>query len=577
MQTTADFAGRWRNDETGADGGPRGSRNRAVYLQTTPDATFAMVHVPASPTEGSTGVVICPLFGWDDLCTHRSRRTWAQSLAAAGYPTVRFDLPGTGDSAGSPHTPGQLESWTASVTAAAAWLKDELGCSRVCALGIGFGGMLAWLAVSEGAPIDDLALWAVPTRGRRLLREIHAGAMLSINSRVHLPGSPDGELVEAAGPGDGALLDEAGQLTTKETADSLRGIDLLKTPLPEAQARRVLLFKRSEATIDDDWAAHLHGTGADLTVTDGNSYAGLMRYVQQSEVPHDAIESSIRWLADGVGAASSPTPAESPCSPATASDSIEFVHDGAIIRETPITVVLPSGTVCGVLTEPVGVDALNLTVAFFSGGSDRRIGPNRMWVEHARRWAALGLTAVRVDPNGVGDSDGDERRWDHVRDHYRASHVDHTLELLHELSAQGLPGRFVLVGFCSGGFRSIFAAMRDHRVVGVFALGLPFFRWTWWASNVRDSWLASWEPKSGDSKLKVAVARTLQRALKLVQAGQHRLISAVEDAGFEAELPEAVVTEAINTRKSALKDAATTARLGYRAATSSSAGRYAAG
>ena len=36
------------------------------------------------------------------MCSYRSRREWAERLALAGYPTLRFDLPGSGDSAGAP-------------------------------------------------------------------------------------------------------------------------------------------------------------------------------------------------------------------------------------------------------------------------------------------------------------------------------------------------------------------------------------------------------------------------------------------------------------------------------------------
>ena len=42
-----------------------------------------------------------------------------------------------------------------------------------------------------------------------------------------------------------------------------------------------------------------------------------------------------------------------------------------------------------------------------NSGAVRRIGPQRMWVEAARRWAALGVPTLRFDVVGVGDSDGD--------------------------------------------------------------------------------------------------------------------------------------------------------------------------
>ena len=62
----------------------------------------------------------------------------------------------------------------------------------------------------------------------------------------------------------------------------------------------------------------------------------------------------------------------------------------------------------GILTEPVG-PAVDLCAVWLNAGPQRRIGPNRMWVETARRWAALGVPSVRVDLAAIGDADGDSR------------------------------------------------------------------------------------------------------------------------------------------------------------------------
>ena len=69
---------------------------RAVYVPTEPDATFGFLH-PASGEGDGAAVLICPPFGWEDFCSYRSRRTWADALAAAGHPALRIDLPATGD------------------------------------------------------------------------------------------------------------------------------------------------------------------------------------------------------------------------------------------------------------------------------------------------------------------------------------------------------------------------------------------------------------------------------------------------------------------------------------------------
>lgn len=73
----------------------------------------------------------------------RGMRSWANTLADAGYPAARITLPSTGDSFGSPHDADRLRAWIDAVTVAANWLRGSTGCSRTVAIGIELGGLLA--------------------------------------------------------------------------------------------------------------------------------------------------------------------------------------------------------------------------------------------------------------------------------------------------------------------------------------------------------------------------------------------------------------------------------------------------
>lgn len=67
---------------------------RAMYLQGRSGAPFfAVLHSAALPTK-QTAVLLCPPFGWEDMCSYRSRREWAEHLALAGHMTLRIDFPG---------------------------------------------------------------------------------------------------------------------------------------------------------------------------------------------------------------------------------------------------------------------------------------------------------------------------------------------------------------------------------------------------------------------------------------------------------------------------------------------------
>jgi pimeloyl-ACP methyl ester carboxylesterase len=503
---------------------------RSVYLQSAPDPVFAMTHVPSTIADDATGVVLCPPFGWADICTYRTRRVWADTLARAGHPAVRIDLPGTGDSGGSPRDPQRLAAWTGAVAAAASWLRDEGGCRRVVGMGIGFGGMLAWLAASEGAQIDDLALWAVPTLGRRLLREMRASAMIEINTDTELEDAAGTEPQDArAVPGDDGLLDMAGRMMTKETVDSLAGLDLTTLRLADPTQRRVLLFEGDGVAPDQRLHDYFEASGAEVTVASGEGYGAMMRYARYAQTPAAAIAQSISWLSnsDIPGRRPSSSPVDTPAAPVDALPTLELWHDGVAIRETPLIIESDSGSMFGILAEPAGAASADVCAVLFNAGSDRRTGPNRAWVETARRWAAQGVPTVRFDQPGVGDSDGEERDYDDIGAYYNPRITSRTITILDALEARGLPGRFALVGFCAGGYWALHAALADERVAGAFAINLPCFYWTWWTRHVLHGRWVHRKPRPDDSRMVATALWALSRVSRVLPLARRALFGVV--------------------------------------------------
>jgi dienelactone hydrolase len=75
--------------------------------------------------------------------------------------------------------------------------------------------------------------------------------------------------------------------------------------------------------------------------------------------------------------------------------------------EVPVTVPTPLGTLFGIHTPPAPeAPAAGRCAVLFTRPRSHR---NRMWVEGARRLAALGFSAFRFDYHGCGDSEGDSK------------------------------------------------------------------------------------------------------------------------------------------------------------------------
>ncbi len=119
----------------------------------------------------------------------------------------------------------------------------------------------------------------------------------------------------------------------------------------------------------------------------------------------------------------------------------------------------------GVLCEPENARPGAPAVLFSNVGLNHRVGPNRTWVDMARRLADLGLFSLRFDLSGFGDS---EPRRDTRSDLERA--VLDTREAMDFLQSKLGGERFVLVANCSGVDSLHAAALADPRVVGAVSI-----------------------------------------------------------------------------------------------------------
>jgi alpha-beta hydrolase superfamily lysophospholipase len=458
---------------------------RSFYLDLAPDPVFATLH-PAAPSAGPRiGAILCPAFGWDELASHRSVRAFAGALAHAGFPALRFDLPGTGDSGGSPRGRALLEPWTAAVAAAAVALADEARCERIVAIGIGLGGMLACRAMALGAPIDDLVLWAVPSRGSTFVRELRAFARMF----------PEESGGESAGPAGASpvssddSLNVLGFVLPAETIAQLETLDLAAVPVaPPLAGKRVLQLGRDNAAVDPQLRSHFEGSGAEVTAAAGSGYGAMMVDPQFSRHPHEIFELTLAWLAEGPAAPTSDR-APSIASVAT-SASIEVAVGAAVVAETPFAFDHRGEQLAGILTVPVspsgGADP-ELCAVLLNAGAVRRIGHSRQYVETARRWAARGVPTLRFDISGVGDSDGSEERYVPRDGFQRVELAEQVRAALDELERRGLPPRFIVGGVCSGAYWALQAALSDERVRGLLLLNLLAFYWSAELGAARDA------------------------------------------------------------------------------------------
>jgi hypothetical protein len=136
-----------------------------------------------------------------------------------------------------------------------------------------------------------------------------------------------------------------------------------------------------------------------------------------------------------------------------------------------------SAQLVGILTEPephVRHPDAPVTV-FLNSGIIHRVGASRLYVQMARRLAEEGLTSLRFDFSGIGDS---EARRDSLP--FTESAVVETREAMDYLERVVGARSFHLMGLCSGADMGFAVAQVDPRVLGLGQLdpyGYRTFTW----------------------------------------------------------------------------------------------------
>jgi alpha-beta hydrolase superfamily lysophospholipase len=371
--------------------------SEAVYFDSGDHRLFGWLH-HASGNSAPVGVVICKPFGYESICSHRGIRSFAEFLAAAGLPTLRFDYVGTGDSAEIDPTADQIQAWTRDVAAAAAELRRRTGISRVCLLGVRLGALLAMLAAAECAA-SGLILISPIVSGRRYLRELRTTRMAG----AAMAGST------VATEKETGSMEVSGYTLSAATVASLGKLDF--TALPSLPVPDMLIIDGASMPVAKRWAESL---AAQPARTRYLALPGLIEMVmtapQFAAVPTEMIAATSGWLLELAGRL-----------PDASDPAIGRAGDRATPRNTVLTLTEASdagskaiterpvflgrdGLVFGIVTEPRSGEARRRAVILLNVGADHHIGASRLYVPIARRWAHRGYVVLRMDLAGLGDS-----------------------------------------------------------------------------------------------------------------------------------------------------------------------------
>ncbi|VWB34561.1 alpha/beta hydrolase [Burkholderia lata] len=402
------------------------------------------------------GIVICEPLGHEALWLHKLVRSLAEHLADRGFPVLRFHYPASGDSLGDEHDADRFDHMLASVRHAVDALRERVVSDTLTLVGVRAGAALALLA-ADGIPgFTRFVALAPVVRGRGYLRE------LSLVAQRWLDNAPPAvrDAIREERP-----LHVLGHAYPDDLVAALRGINLCESAGRfQALPSRALLV---DAPYGDAPALSdaLQARGVSVDVRTCPDWGSIMREPVWSRLPDGLLDTIANWTDDGSDAAVR-VPVRESESPVT------LAGEGCIER----LISVGPGRLAGVLCEPAGSirRAAAPTLLITNTAANPHVADGRFAVRLARSLAASGISSLRIDSSGIGDS-GPRARDDQSDIPYSDQVIVDIASAADWLKEQG-HREIVAFGICSGAYASLHAAAREH-FAGVIAVNLPVFIW----------------------------------------------------------------------------------------------------
>ena len=145
----------------------------ALFFGSSNRQLFGVYHPPRAQHARDMGVLFAYPGVQEYNAAHWAFRKLAAMLARDGFPVLRFDWHGTGDSAGRVED-GHPDAWIEDLTVAAQELRDSSGAQNIAILGMRLGATLAMTACARGLEAKRLILWEPVVSGAKYITELEA-------------------------------------------------------------------------------------------------------------------------------------------------------------------------------------------------------------------------------------------------------------------------------------------------------------------------------------------------------------------------------------------------------------------
>lgn len=270
---------------------------QAFFFGTDSTGSPPLFGICTDPGRGDApfAVLICPAFSEERQKSYRSTFLFAQRLADAGIPCMRYDYLGTGDSQGL-LSDVSMESMVNDTISACAEAKRRFNVQRIVIVGIRLGAAVAAKAALRLPDIRDLVFWNPVVEGRRFFRDLtRTEAMINLARKVEHDISANTKPEE---------VEVDAEFLSQRFVEQLKELDLSKE---SHTAERYLITGQQDDKIEANQLKKLADSisGAGKIVTHWNSECmefWSSRSMYDAFYPTRTFDATIEWLANsGVG------------------------------------------------------------------------------------------------------------------------------------------------------------------------------------------------------------------------------------------------------------------------------------
>lgn len=265
------------------------------YFNMPTQPLFGGYHAPQSGPTRSCGVVLCYPMGHEYMQCHRAYRQLGIRLSKAGFPVLRFDFYGCGDSGGD-YEEGSFQQWTDDISNAIEELRRRAGSIKICLVGLRLGGTLSMMYSAERSDVDALVLWDVVVNGKAYIDELVDFEKEKFQLLGTHPKKRSNGNLYLSSPDSTTPAELLGFPLTEQLFAELNRINLLT--ISKKPANHILLIDSNEKASDQRLRAHLKSMDSQLVYRHLPSPQIWIEDIDKVMIPNEVLQSVTSWISE---------------------------------------------------------------------------------------------------------------------------------------------------------------------------------------------------------------------------------------------------------------------------------------